>query len=66
MKKSVTGRQNVTPEEVMREFKIKPMTKEEALDFLYRAGIVTKKGNYRKFYQGSLKENKKMYNHDVF
>ena len=40
-----------TPDEVIRDFKIKPMTKEEALDFLYRAGIVTKKGNYRKIYR---------------
>ena len=44
----------VTPDEVMREYKVKPKTKEEALDFLYRAGIVTKKGNYRKFYRGAL------------
>ena len=41
----------VTPDEVMREYKVKPKTKEEALDFLYRAGIVTKKGNYRKIYR---------------
>ena len=40
-----------TPEEVMREFKMEPMTREESLNFLYQAGIVTKKGNLRKFYQ---------------
>jgi len=40
-----------TPDEVIREYKAKPKTREEALDFLYRAGIVTKKGNYRKIYQ---------------
>ena len=55
MKKSEI-RRFATPEEVIRDFKIAPMSKEEALDFLYRAGIVTKKGNYRKFYQGSLKK----------
>ena len=53
MKTSVIKR-IVTPDEVMREYKVKPKTKEEALDFLYRAGIVTKKGNYRKFYRGAL------------
>ena len=53
MKKLVNGRRYVTPEEVIREFKIEPMTKEESLEFLYGAGIVTKKGNLRKFYRST-------------
>jgi hypothetical protein len=53
-KKSAPGR-IVTPEEVIREFKLETKTKEKALDFLYRAGIVTKKGNLRKFYRSSKK-----------
>ena len=43
---------NITPEEMVLQ--VKAFSKKEALNFLYRAGIVTKKGNYRKFYQGSL------------
>ena len=44
---------NITPEEMVLQ--VKSFSREESLDFLYRAGIVTKKGNYRKFYKGSLK-----------
>jgi len=44
-------RRIVSPEEVLQEYEFKPKTKEEALDFLYQAGIVTKNGNYRKIYQ---------------
>ena len=51
MNKLVNGMRYLTPEEVLREYKFEPKTKEEALDFLYRAGIVTKKGNYRKIYR---------------
>jgi hypothetical protein len=58
MKTSVTKR-IATPDEVMREFKIEPMTKEESLDFLYRAGIVTRKGNLRKFYRNTNTVNSK-------
>jgi len=47
----------VSPETVLQEYKFKPKSKEEALDFLYRAGIVTKKGNYRKIYRSSLTSN---------
>jgi hypothetical protein len=54
MKTSVVKR-IATPDEVMREFKIESVTKEEAFDFLYQAGIVTKKGNLRKFYRSSKK-----------
>ncbi len=43
----------MSPEEVIQEYKFKPKTKEEALDFLYRAGIVTKKGNYRRIYRSA-------------
>ena len=50
MKTSVIKR-FATPDEVIRDFKIRPKTKEEAFNFLYRAGIVTKKGNLRKFYR---------------
>ena len=48
---NTTVKRYATPEEVMREFKMEPMTREESLNFLYQAGIVTKKGNLRKFYQ---------------
>ena len=54
MKKLVNGMRYVTPEEVIREYKrkpVEPVSKEKALDFLYKAGIVTKKGNYRKIYR---------------
>ena len=54
MKSSATKR-IATPDEVMREYKRESVTKEEALDFLYQAGIVTKKGNYRRIYQSSTK-----------
>ena len=52
-------RKYATPEEVIRKFKIEPMTKEESLDFLYKAGIVTKKGNLRKFYRNTNTSNPK-------
>ena len=48
---NTTRTRMLSPEEVISEYKYKPKTREEALDFLYRAGIVTKKGNYRKIYQ---------------
>jgi len=40
-----------TTKELVYDLDIK--TKEEALNFLYRAGIVTKKGNLRKFYRNT-------------
>ena len=40
-----------SPETVLREYEFVPKTKKEALNFLYQAGIVTKKGNYRKIFQ---------------
>ena len=49
-----TINKKITPEEMVLQ--VKSFSKEEALDFLYRAGITTKNGNYRKFYQGSIKE----------
>jgi predicted DNA-binding transcriptional regulator len=56
--KTLTPIRIATPDEVMREFKIEPKTKKEALNFLYRAGIVTKKGNLRKFYRNTNKSPK--------
>ena len=53
--KDVVAKRIATPDEVMREFKIVPKTREEALNFLYRAGIVTKKGNLRKFHRNTTK-----------
>ena len=43
----------ITNEELVFDLEVK--TKEEALSFLYRAGIVTKKGNLRKFYRNTSK-----------
>ena len=40
-------------EDIVYDLEVK--TKEEALNFLYRAGIVTKKGNLRKFYRNTGK-----------
>ena len=49
---NTTVKRYATPEEVMRDYnKNESVTKKEALDFLYRAGIVTKNGNYRKIYR---------------
>ena len=39
------------PEELVYDLEVK--TKEEALNYLYRAGIVTKKGNLQKFYRNT-------------
>ena len=36
-------------------FDLEVKSKEEALSYLYRAGIVTKKGNLRKFYRNTSK-----------
>ena len=44
-------RRYLSPEEVLQNYEFKPCTKDEALDFLYKAGIVTQEGNYRKIYQ---------------
>jgi len=40
-------------EELVFDLEVK--SKEEALNYLYRAGIVTKKGNLRKFYRNTNK-----------
>ena len=44
-------RRFLSPEEVLQDYEFKPCTKKEALNFLYKAGIVTKNGTYRKIYQ---------------
>ena len=41
----------ISPEDLVFDLEVK--TREEALNYLYRAGIVTKKGNLRKFYRNT-------------
>ena len=42
-------------------FDLEVKSKEEALSYLYRAGIVTKKGNLRKFYRNTSKSHSNLY-----
>ena len=52
MNKNILSKKTADEELV---FDLEVKTKEEALIFLYRAGIVTKKGNLRKFYRNTSK-----------